>query len=198
MELSSYASDDSTTYLKIMLTFDPVLPVTRDNNDEVSPSMVIPDDRLLAIHASKWLDSIRGNEWTAKRPYKPFAVNSSGFQVFICRYLTSQKPPDGFQTRRGAIQLVSKFLPNDPFLHHLLASNSGSIVVDEEHSKYDLDNVSDIDEDVDEYGETPFLSRFFQSSASANTVVNNSQKQVRKKTTNSSSTHKLIKLPSFK
>jgi hypothetical protein len=108
MELSSYASDDSTTYLKIMLTFDPVLPVTRDNNDEVSPSTVIPDDRLLAIHASKWLDSIRElNEWTAERPYKLFAMNSSGLQVFICRYLTSQKPPEGFQTRRGAIHLVS-------------------------------------------------------------------------------------------
>lgn len=107
-ELAAFASDDSTSYLKVMLTFDPLLPVTRTAADEVSPSTVIPDDRLIAIHASRFLETVKElNEHTAARPYKLFAMNSSGLQVFLCRFLTSQQPPPGFQSRRAAIHLVS-------------------------------------------------------------------------------------------
>jgi hypothetical protein len=108
LELSSYASDDNTTYIKVMLTFDPLLPISREVNDDISPSSVIRDDRMIAIHASKWLESLREvNEMTRNRPYKLFGMNSSGYQVFICRYLTSQLPPPGYHSRRACLHLVS-------------------------------------------------------------------------------------------
>lgn len=108
LELSSYASDERTTFIKMMITFDPLLPVSREIAEEVSPGSVIADDRMIAIYAMKWLEQVRDiNEHTAHRPYKLFAMNSSGLQVFLCRFLTSQSPPPEFHSRRACIHLVS-------------------------------------------------------------------------------------------
>jgi coiled-coil and C2 domain-containing protein 2A len=108
MELAYYASAEGTTYLKVMLTLNPLLPVVPKMPDDLSPSSVTRDDRAIAIYALKWLENIKElNEHTAQRPYKLFAVNSSGLQVFLSRYLTAQAPPDGYTSRRAVLHLVS-------------------------------------------------------------------------------------------
>lgn len=112
-ELSYYVSDDHTTYMKVLLTFDPVLPVATKIPEDFSPSSVFRDDRMIALYAQSWIETLRKViPETHDRPYKVFGVNSSGLSVFVCRFLTSQPPPQGFNSRRACLHLVS----NIPFM----------------------------------------------------------------------------------
>jgi hypothetical protein len=95
----------------------------------------------------------------SKPPLTPSAAAAAGMSPLKQKSSSRLVVPSiSISTDRDSDYSWEDELPNDPFLHHSLASNSGSIVVDEEHSKYYLDNVSDIDDDVDEYGEDEFES----------------------------------------
>lgn len=74
----------------------------------------MPEDRYLAAHARSWLSNIAciGNH-TKNRIYKLFGMNSSGLNTFLPRYLTAQRPPEGFESRRACVHLASII----PFMH---------------------------------------------------------------------------------
>jgi coiled-coil and C2 domain-containing protein 2A len=108
LELSSFVSDDQTTYIKIMLTFDPVLPRAGKLSDDFSPASATRNDRGFAIYFRSWLDEMRKlGDHTKYRPYQAFGMHSSGQNMFLCRYLTPQAPPPGFQSMRACLHLVS-------------------------------------------------------------------------------------------
>ena len=44
---------------------------------------------------------------TTRRRYSVFGQSSSGLNVFVCRFLTAQMPPPGFESIRSVIHLVS-------------------------------------------------------------------------------------------
>ena len=68
----------------------------------------MPEDRYLAAYARLWLTNVTsvGNH-TKNRTFKLFGMNSSGLNTFLPRYLTPQKPPKGFSSRRACIHLTS-------------------------------------------------------------------------------------------
>lgn len=74
----------------------------------------MPEDRFLAAHARSWLSNLAcaGNH-TKNRIYKLFGMNSSGLNTFLPRYLTAQRPPKGFESRRACVHLTSII----PFMH---------------------------------------------------------------------------------
>ena len=107
-EFSYFASSDKSTYIKLMLTFDPILVTNPVIEDDITTSTVIRDDRYLVIYNREWQASIHAlGLHTKDRPYKLFGTNSNGLNVLICRYLTPLKPPAGFMSRRGVLHLVS-------------------------------------------------------------------------------------------
>lgn len=109
VELCGYLSNDHTTYMKVMMTLDPLLPVADNSVEDFSAGSVVPEDRMWAIYGQQWLDSLRQvSVFTEKRPYQLFATNSGGLQVLICRYLLAQAPPVGFEhSHRACLHLVS-------------------------------------------------------------------------------------------
>lgn len=100
--------DDSITYLKVMITLDPILVTAPSVPDEVTLSSVRREDRDISLYARKWLLGVRAlNHVTAHRQYKLFGADSQGCHVFVGRYLTPQRPPAGFESRRSCVHLVS-------------------------------------------------------------------------------------------
>ena len=97
-----------------MITLDPVLTTTPDVPDELALSNILAEDRAVGAYARQWLKSIKAvGAHTKDRNYKLFGTNSSGFNVFICRYLTAQQPPKGYESRRACVHLIS----NIPFMN---------------------------------------------------------------------------------
>jgi len=100
--------DDSITYLKVMITLDPILVTAPSVPNEVTLSSVHREDRDMSLYARKWLRDVKAlNQVTARREYKLFGTDSKGCNVFVGRYLTSQRPPTGFESRRSCVHLVS-------------------------------------------------------------------------------------------
>jgi len=113
-EFSYYVTDDKATYVKVMITIDPLLTSTPDIPQEISLTNVIPDDRAIASYARRWLQNIQEiGSHTQDRMYKLFGTNSAGLNVFLCRFLTPQAPPEGYMSRRACIHLIS----NIPFMN---------------------------------------------------------------------------------
>lgn len=62
----------------------------------------------LVHYTRQWQESIHAiGPHTKDRVYKLFCANSSGLNVFVCRYLTPQQPPPGFESRRAILHLAS-------------------------------------------------------------------------------------------
>ena len=69
---------------------------------------LMPEDRFLAAHARSWLAGLAAlGKHTKSRAYKLFGMNSSGLNTFLPRYLTAQRPPKGFESRRACVHLAS-------------------------------------------------------------------------------------------
>jgi hypothetical protein len=68
----------------------------------------MPEDRFLAAYARSWLAGLAAlGKHTKSRAYKLFGMNSSGLNTFLPRYLTAQRPPKGFESRRSCVHLAS-------------------------------------------------------------------------------------------
>eukprot|EP01038_Epipyxis_sp_PR26KG_P007416 gene7416-10108_t len=107
-ELNYFASDDKSTYIKLLIMLDPVIPSTEVIQQDISIQNVIRDDKPYAIYARKWLTSLlESNPHTRSRRYRVFGTDSTGLNVLICRYLVPQKPPPTFTSRRSCVHLVS-------------------------------------------------------------------------------------------
>lgn len=107
-EFEYFASNNNSTYIKFMATLDPILLRSLPVDPEISISTLIAEDRSYAYYAQSWLKDLRGiSNHTKDRPYSIFAMNNKGFKVLICRYLTAQRPPDGYESRRACINLVT-------------------------------------------------------------------------------------------
>lgn len=90
------------------MTFDPMLVITPQIEDDILVSNVIRDDKVYASKTRSWLNDLRSiGSHTRNRSYIIFGTNSAGLNVLICRYLCPQRPPKGFETRRSCIHLVS-------------------------------------------------------------------------------------------
>ena len=109
-DLEYFVSDDGATYIKIMATLDPLLSTVSSSGYDFAMSNVYHADRSFNAYASKWVREL--NEYSIKtkdREYKVFGSNSEGLNVLLCRYLSPLKPPEGFETIRGAAHIVSLF-----------------------------------------------------------------------------------------
>jgi hypothetical protein len=117
-ELSYFsASDSSASFIKVLITLDPFLvsPPSFSTLDryEILTNTTIPQDRVHVPYARWWLNSLKSYGGSIlSRSFKIMATNSSGQDVLLCRYLTPQRPPTGFNSRRSCIHLVSMI----PFL----------------------------------------------------------------------------------
>lgn len=116
------ASDHSATYLKILITLDPLLMAppspTQLSRYELITTSVIPQDKIHISYAKRWLDRLKHyGDHVLNRSYLLFATNSSGQEVFIPRYLIPQRPPPGFYSRRACIHLTTLI----PFLRDNLS-----------------------------------------------------------------------------
>lgn len=86
----------------------------------------MPEDRYLAAYARLWLANVTSvGKHTKTRVYKLFGMNSSGLNTFLPRYLTAQKPPRGFESRRACIHLTSivPFMQDAQVLHCVVYDN---------------------------------------------------------------------------
>ena len=108
-ELEHFAAGDGSTYIKIMATLDPLLATLPEiPMDYSSPNLNI-QDRPFGQYAASWIQEIQNySQHTKNRRFKVFAMNSEGQHTLLCRYLTPQRPPEGFHSTRAAIQLVSQ------------------------------------------------------------------------------------------
>ena len=107
-ELDWYSCGPTSTYITIMATLDPLLSSSPYIDSEFSRATTYPPDRPLVSYTQGWLQSLRSKGLhTKNRKFKCFGTNSDGLSVLVCRYLTAQKPPPGFSTRRSIIHLVS-------------------------------------------------------------------------------------------
>ena len=69
---------------------------------------LMPEDRYLATYARSWLQSVTSvGKHTKNRTFKLFGMNNSGLNTFLPRFLSPQKPPKGFNSRRACIHLTS-------------------------------------------------------------------------------------------
>jgi len=92
--LEYFASSGASTYLKLMITLDPLLATPPTLPEEVSQGTLMPEDRFIAPYARVWLKNVTAvNANTKHRRFKLFGMNSSGYNSFIPRYLTAQRPP---------------------------------------------------------------------------------------------------------
>ncbi|CAM9315544.1 unnamed protein product [Ectocarpus fasciculatus] len=113
-EFEYFASGSSATFLKVLITLDPLLAPVVVPGLELSPSSVCPQDRFLVSYAHSWLSQLKSKAVSSQRDYSIFGYNSDGYKVLCCRYLTPQEPPLGLLHRRGCIQLTSMipFMPD--------------------------------------------------------------------------------------
>jgi len=66
-------------------------------------------DRTFGQYASMWMRELSSySRITKERKFKAFGMSSEGQYTLICRYLTAQPPPDGYNTARSVIHLVSQ------------------------------------------------------------------------------------------
>jgi hypothetical protein len=97
-ELEYFASSESSTFIKVLLTLDPLL-MSADASaaaQEVSSACLHPFDRPFAAYAQTWLNSLEAlGKHTKDRPYRIFGMSSAGQNILICRYLTPMAPPSG-------------------------------------------------------------------------------------------------------
>ena len=77
---------------------------------------MMSEDRGIGIYARAWLKSIQSiGPHTQNRNYRLFGTNSSGYSVFIPRFLTAQQPPPGYDSRRACVHLISSI----PFMNDI-------------------------------------------------------------------------------
>jgi len=108
-ELEHFASGDGSTYIKIMATLDPLLSTLPDMQMDYSSSSLYTQDRPFGQYAAMWMRELSTySRITKDRKFKAFGMNSEGQYTLICRYLTAQPPPDGYNTTRSVIHLVSQ------------------------------------------------------------------------------------------
>jgi hypothetical protein len=87
---------------------------------------LMPEDRFLAAYARSWLAGLAAlGKHTKSRAYKLFGMNSSGLNTFLPRYLTAQRPPKGFESRRACVHLASIV----PFMQDTQVTESLSVCV---------------------------------------------------------------------
>jgi hypothetical protein len=109
-EFEYYASCEDASYVKVMLTLEPLLVPAPDVESEITVSTVCSQDRFLAGYAQRWLLGLRSiSANTAERKFTLFGMNSEGLRCLVPRYLTPIKPPPGFTTRRSVIHLCTLF-----------------------------------------------------------------------------------------
>ena len=107
-EFSYFAADETATYMKVLVTLDPLLVGPPNIPEEITVSNVVREDRTIASYARGWLSAVKEiGPHTEQRNYLLFGTNSNGQNVLICRYLTPLRPPMGFETRRGCVHLVA-------------------------------------------------------------------------------------------
>lgn len=107
-EFDYFITSKSTSYLKVMITLDPVLTTPPDIADEISRYSLAPIDRNYVSFANAWLKELSGlNSHTKERTYKLFASCSNGLQTLLPRFLTPMQPPPGFDTRRSCLHLAA-------------------------------------------------------------------------------------------
>lgn len=113
-EFDHFASGSSATYLKVLITLNPLLTPIIVPGLELSPKSVCSQDRFLVSYAHSWLSQLKSKAVTKDRDYNIFGYNSDGYKVLSCRYLTPQEPPMDIQTRRGCLHLTSMipFMPD--------------------------------------------------------------------------------------
>lgn len=107
-DLAYYASDFRTTYVKLLLTLSPRIPSPAAPSAQLLASTVYREDREYVHYTHYYLDQLNVHG----RDYKIFVTNSSGLQVHLSRYLTSSVPPEGYNSIRSLLHLVSSV----PFL----------------------------------------------------------------------------------
>jgi hypothetical protein len=107
-EFEFYAGTSSTTFVKLMITLDPILASPTHIQQDVSLAALYSEDKPFAGPARVWLKSVHAvSKFTKERPYSLFGNNTKGLSVLHCRYLVPMRPPPGFLSRRAAIHLVS-------------------------------------------------------------------------------------------
>lgn len=124
-EFGFFATTQTTSFIKLMITFDPLLVPPVNLNPAVETSTLTVQDRVYGPYAKVWLkDLSHYASYTKTRKYRVFAPNSAGQYTFISRYLCPHKPPKGFESRRGCSHLVSII----PFMKESTAFGAGGAV----------------------------------------------------------------------
>ena len=107
-EFEFFVGAATTTYVKLMITLDPVLIAPPRVPQEVAVGAMNPDDRPFASAAKAWLRAAHGvSKYTKERPYRLFGCSTRGLNTLICRFLVPMRPPQGFETRRACVHLLT-------------------------------------------------------------------------------------------
>jgi len=124
-EFGLFATTQTTTFIKLMITLDPLLVPPVNLNPAVETSTLTAQDKTYGAYAKVWLkDLSQFATYTKNRKYKVFAPNSAGYYTLICRYLCPHRPPKGFESRRGCSHFVSII----PFMKESTAFGTGGEV----------------------------------------------------------------------
>lgn len=121
-EFSVYASGSNATFVKVMITLDPLLNQHGSYLDvaknDFSTSALSVHDKPISSYAQRWINDVRRYaSYTRKRNYSLFGCDSNGMNVFICRFLSAMKPPMEITSPRGCVHLVKQL----PFIKDSLA-----------------------------------------------------------------------------
>ena len=114
-EFDYYASAGAATYLKLMITLDPILVTPPIIPDEINSGNLIPEDRFCTNYARQWMREIASvGAHTKNRSFSLFGMRSNGLHTLIPRFLTALKPPKGFDSKRACVHLASQvpFMPD--------------------------------------------------------------------------------------
>lgn len=94
----------SATYITIMATVDPPLPVPVEVDDVPSCG----ESKKLLSYAEKWMKKVRKcNRLTKTRPLELMAKDINGEAVLITRYLRAQMPPNNLNSVAKLVRFVS-------------------------------------------------------------------------------------------
>ncbi|ETK73497.1 hypothetical protein F441_19992 [Phytophthora nicotianae CJ01A1] len=115
-----------STYLKLTLLLDPVLPVSSQSSDrnESKPwtSTGSAQDKLLLVHAQRWATSVKNAAPASaarRRNYNAFVRNLSHGATFLPRFLRAQSPPVELQS--ASLPTLVRYVSLIPFLDDWLA-----------------------------------------------------------------------------
>lgn len=113
-EFDGFASSSSGTYMKVMITLDPLLTPVIVPGGGLTANHMINADKFMATHAQRFVSDLVKVDALKHRDFTLFGTNSEGYKVLICRYLTPLQPPEHIISRRAAIHLVSMipFMPD--------------------------------------------------------------------------------------